>query len=124
MNRALWVIQWLLAAIFLFAGGAKLILPVEEMTRQLPLPGAFLRFIGVAEVLGAAGLILPGLLHVRPGCPTPLAAGGLAVIMIGATAVTLMNLGAVRALIPMAVGILTAFVAYGRWRRSPDAKMG
>jgi DoxX-like family len=117
MNRALWVIQWLLAAIFLFAGGAKLILPVEEMTRQLPLPGAFLRFIGVAEVLGAAGLVLPGLLHIRPRL-TPLAAGGLAVIMIGATAVTLMNLGAVRALIPMAVGILTAFVAYGRWRRS------
>jgi DoxX-like family len=116
MNRALCVIQWLLAAIFLFAGGAKLILPVEEMTRQLPLSGAFLRFIGVAEVLGAAGLVLPGLLHIRPRL-TPLAAGGLAVIMIGATTVTL-KLGVVQALIPLAVGILAAFVAYGRGRRS------
>ena len=104
MNRALWVIQWLLAVLFLFAGGSKLILPVEEMTRQVPLPGAFLRFIGVAEILGAAGLILPGLLHIRPGL-TPLAAGGLVVIMIGATAVTLMSLGVMQALIPLAVGI-------------------
>ena len=120
MNRALWVIQWLLAVLFLFAGGSKLILPVEEMTRQVPLPGAFLRFIGVAEMLGAAGLILPGLLHIRPGL-TPLAAGGLVVIMIGATAVTLMSLGVMQALIPLAVGILTAFVAHGRWRRLSPA---
>jgi len=120
MNRALWVIQWLLAVVFLFAGASKLILPVEEMTRQVPLPGAFLRFIGVAEVTGAAGLILPGLLHIRPGL-TPLAAAGLVVIMIGATTVTLLSLGVIQALIPLAVGILTAFVAYGRWRRSPHA---
>jgi hypothetical protein len=90
------------------------------MTRQLPVPGAFLRFIGVAEVLGADGLILPGLLHIRPGL-TPLASGGLAVIMVGATALALMNLGIVQALIPMAVGILTVFVAYGRWRRPSPA---
>jgi hypothetical protein len=117
MNRALWVVQWLLALLFLFAGGSKLVLPVEEMTREVALPGAFLRFIGVAEMLGAAGLILPGLLRIRPGL-TPLAAGGLVVIMIGAIAVTLTSLGIMQALIPLAVGILTAFVAYGRWRRS------
>ena len=87
MNIALWIVQGLLAALFLFAGGMKLITPIEEMTKQIAMPGWFLRFIGVAEVLGAIGLILPWLLKIRPGL-TPLAAAGLAVIMIGAVVVT------------------------------------
>src|SRR6266566_2107385 len=62
MTTALWIVQGLLALLFLFAGSMKLILPVEMMTAQMPLPGLFLRFIGVAEVAGALGLILPGLL--------------------------------------------------------------
>jgi hypothetical protein len=81
----------------------------------LPLPGLFVRFIGVAEVLGAIGLILPGLLRIRPGL-TPLAAAGLVIIMIGATVVTLVADGVAPALIPLAVGLLAAFVAYGRRR--------
>ncbi len=115
MNVALWIAQGLLAAIFLFAGGMKLVLPVEEMTRELPMPGLFLRFIGVCEVLGAVGVIFPWLLRIRPGL-TPLAAAGLVIIMIGATALTLMTGDIATALIPMVVGILAAFVAYGRWR--------
>ena len=59
MNIALWIIQGLLAALFLFTGGMKLITPIEEMTKQIAMPGWFLRFIGVAEMLGAIGLILP-----------------------------------------------------------------
>jgi hypothetical protein len=59
MNRRLWFAQVPLALLFLVAGGIKLILPIEMMTKQMPLPGGFLRFIGVAEVLGALGLILP-----------------------------------------------------------------
>ncbi|MGH7299663.1 MAG: DoxX family protein [Candidatus Rokuibacteriota bacterium] len=119
MTYALWILQGLLAALFLFAGGMKLVLPVEEMTKQVPLPGLFLRFIGVAELLGAIGLILPGLLHIRPGL-TPLAAGGLVIIMTGATVVTLaFGGGFAAALIPLAVGLLAAFVAYGRWRLAP-----
>ena len=96
----------------------KLVMPVEEMTKQVPLPGLFLRFIAVAEVLGALGLILPGLLRIRPGL-TPLAAAGLVIIMIGATVVTLMTADVALALIPLAVGLLSAFVAYGRWRLAP-----
>ena len=118
MNIALWIAQGLLAAIFLFAGGMKLILPIEEMTKQLPLPGLFLRFIAVCEVLGAIGVILPWLLGLRPGL-TPLAAAGLVIIMIGATALTLATAGITMALIPLVVGILAAFVAYGRWRPAP-----
>ena len=118
MNIALWIAQGLLAAIFLFAGGMKLVMTVEEMTKQIPLPGLFLRFIAVCEVLGAIGLILPWLLHIRPGL-TPLAAAGLAIIMIGATAITLITGSIAIALIPLMAGLLAAFVAYGRWRVAP-----
>src|ERR671939_631402 len=124
MTYALWVVQGLLALIFLFAGGLKLVLPLEAMTEQTPLPGWFLRFIGVAEVLGAIGLILPGLLRIRPGL-TPLAASGLVIIMIGATTLTLAGVvsgGVTVALISLVVGLLSAFVAYGRWRWRRIAK--
>ena len=112
-NYTLWTIQGLLALLFLFSGGTKLVLPIEQLTGPIPLPGWFVRFIGVAEVLGALGLILPGLLRIRPGL-TPLAAAGLTIIMIGATAITLAGGQVATALIPLVVGLLAAFVAYGR----------
>src|SRR5882762_2650328 len=64
MNVARWIVQGLLAALFLFAGSAKLVLPLDQMAGPVALPGWFLRFIGVAEVLGALGLVLPGLLRI------------------------------------------------------------
>ena len=118
MTYVLWIVQVLLALLFLFAGGMKLVLPIEELTAQTPLPGLFLQFIGVAEVLGALGLVLPGLLRIRPGL-TPLAAAGLVTIMTGATVITPMVMDAALALIPLVVGLLAAFVAYGRWRPAP-----
>jgi DoxX-like protein len=118
VTYALWIVQGLLALLFLFAGGMKLVLPLEKLTGPFPLPGLFLRFIGVCEVLGALGLILPGLLRIRPGL-TPLAAAGLVIIMIGATALTAAAGAVAPALIPLVVGILAAFVAYGRWRLAP-----
>ena len=116
MNVALWIVQGLLAALFLFAGGAKLVLPLDQMAGPVALPGWFLRFLGVAEVLGAFGLVLPGLLRIRPGL-TPLAAAGLVIIMIGAMVVTLVGGMVAVALMNLVVALLAAFVAYGRWRR-------
>src|SRR5436309_2834483 len=118
MTYTLWTVQGLLALLFLFAVGMKLILPLEALTKQMPLPGLFVRFIGVAEVLGAMGLILPGLLRIRPGL-TPLAAAGLVIVMIGATVLTLASGAVAPALVPMVVGLLSAFVACGRWRLAP-----
>jgi len=118
MTYLLWIVQVLLALLFLFTGGIKLVLPIEELTAQTPLPGLFVRFIGVAEALGAIGLILPGLLRIRPGL-TSLAAAGLVIIMIGATVITPMVMDAALALMPLVVGLLAAFVAYGRWRLAP-----
>jgi DoxX-like protein len=121
MTYVLWIIQVLLALLFLFAGGLKLILPLEALRGPVSLPGPFLRFIGVAEVLGAIGLILPGLLRIRPGL-TPLAAAGLVIIMIGATVITLVGGDVAPALFPLMVGLLSGFVAYGRWRLTPHGE--
>jgi len=125
MNIALWIVQILLALLFLFAGGTKLLLPIETLTamgppNQVILPGLLLRFIGVCEVLGALGLVLPGLLHIRPKL-TPLAAAGLLIIMIGAIIVTIMGPGVGAAVPPLVVGLLCAFVAYGRTRLRPQS---
>ena len=118
MTYALWIVQGLLAALFLFAGGAKLVLPLDQMTGPVALPGWFLRFIGVAEMLGALGLVLPGLLRIRPGL-TSLAAAGLVIIMIGATVIMWAGGMVAVALMNVVVASLAAFVAYGRWRLAP-----
>jgi uncharacterized membrane protein YphA (DoxX/SURF4 family) len=118
MTYALWVLQVLLGLLFIFAGGSKLVMPIEEMTKEVAMPGWFLRGIGVCELLGGLGLILPGLFRIRTGL-TPLAAAGLVIVMIGATVVTVMTMGVGMALVPFVVGVLAAFVAYARWRVAP-----
>lgn len=118
MRKALWTVQILLAALFLFSGGVKLVAPIAEMAQQTSMPGWFLRFIGSMEVLGALGLILPSALRIRPGL-TPLAAAGLVVIMIGATVVTYKTMGGAITLLPAITGLLAVFVAYGRWKVAP-----
>jgi len=120
MTKTLWTIQILLACLFLFAGGAKFVMPADQVTQGMPpwVSISFLHFIGACEVLGAIGLVLPGLLHIKPGL-TPLAAAGLTIIVIGATVVTVMGGMFATALLPLVVTILAAFVAYGRWRLAP-----
>jgi DoxX-like protein len=118
INVLLWVVQGLLAGLFLFAGGMKLVLPIEALAGPIALPGLFLRFIGMAEVAGALGLILPSALKIQPQL-TPVAAAGLLIIMIGATVLTGMSGPAAMAAMPAVVGVLTAFVAYGRVRTAP-----
>ena len=112
-NAVLWILQGLLALLLLFAGVAKFITPTDQLSAQSPLPAAFLQFIGMCEVLGALGLLLPSLTGIRPQL-TSLAALGLVVIMVGATITTILEMGVVQALFPFVVGILTAYVGYGR----------
>ena len=120
---ALWTVQTLLALLFLFAGSMKFIMPIEVMTRQIPFPAAFLYFIGVCEIAGAFGLILPSLLRIRPQL-TPLAAAGLVIIMGGATGVTVAIGPVAPAAMPFLVGVLAAFVFYGRTRLAPIPARG
>jgi uncharacterized membrane protein YphA (DoxX/SURF4 family) len=123
MNVILWILQVLLALLFLFAGGTKLILPLSVLMQagspnQIMLPGWFIRFIGVCEVLGGLGLVLPALARTRQYL-TSLAALGLAVIMIGAVVVTAMADGARMAIGPFVILLLLLFIAYARWRVRP-----
>ena len=109
----LWSAQALLALTFLVAGSSKFLMSSQDLTKDIDLPVAFLRFIGVCEVFGALGLILPGLLRIRRGL-TPIAACGLVIIMIGATVVTITSMGIAPAVLPLVVGLVAAFVAYAR----------
>jgi hypothetical protein len=118
LSVTLWVIQVLLALLFLFSGCMKFVIPVEVMTKQVALPGAFIHFIGVAEIFGAMGLILPGALRIRTVL-TPLAASCLTVIVIGATVIVLRIGGIGQAIFPFVTALFSAFVAYGRWGLAP-----
>ena len=117
MTYALWFIQIVLALLFLLAGGLKLVVPIEALGMPFELPAVFVRFIGVCEVLGALGLLLPGLMRTRTHL-TSLAALGLTTIMVGATMFTPPDQIQL-AIVPVAVGLLAACVAYGRWRVAP-----
>jgi hypothetical protein len=116
---ALWIAQGVLAALFLFAGVFKIATPMAELARVAPLPAGFLKFIGVCEMLGALGLVLPGLFRVRLDL-TPLAASGLVVIMLGAVVVTAITQSVAAAGFPLVVGALATAIAVGR--RSPMAR--
>jgi uncharacterized membrane protein HdeD (DUF308 family) len=116
-NRALWTAQALLAALFLFAGIMKLVTPIAAMQGPIALPGLFLRFIGVVEVLGALGLVLPGLFRMHQTL-TPLAACGLVGVMTGATVLTVMGMGVLPSLFPFAVGLIALSIAFGRDARA------
>ena len=114
-NRFLWTLQALLAVLFVFAGTAKLMMDPVELAAQSHMSATFLHFISVCEILGAIGLIVPQLTGIAPKL-TPLAAGGLIVIMVGATVLTAEQQPLVTALFPLMTGILLAIVLYGRLR--------
>jgi hypothetical protein len=121
MNVGLWIVQGLLAALFLFGGFVKLTMPAEELAAICSLPVLFVRFISVCELLGGLAMFLPGLLKIRTEL-TPVAAVGLTIITLGATGLTVAGVdGAdpITAIFPFTTAVLSAFVAYGRWRLVP-----
>ena len=120
MNIALWIIQILLGLLFIFSGVMKFVMTVAQMNEQGPvfLPGIFLHFIGVCEILGGIGLILPSALRIEPRL-TPLAAAGLAIITAGATVITLMGPMKGMVVVPLVTCLLCIFVAWGRWKARP-----
>ena len=122
-NTVLWIIQGLLAVMFLFAGGSKLVMSAEQMRAPGPIqfPVAFIRFIGICELLGAAGMIVPGLTGIKPGL-TRLAAAGLIIIMAGATVTNLVDGPAPFAAVTVVLGLLAATVLWGRWPTTRAAR--
>lgn len=116
-NVGIWTVQGLLAVVFVFAGVAKLLMPIDVLSTQTGLPGFFMRFIAVCEITGALGLVLPGRFGISR-ILTPVAAACLCVIMIGAVSLTAAKQGIAPALFPLAVGCLLIVVIRTRWERS------
>lgn len=118
MNILLWVIQGVLALVFLVAGVLKLVRTKEQLRPMMgwveSMPTPLLRVLGAVEVIGAAGVILPALLHIAV-ILTPLAAAGLLLIMVGAVATHLRLREPGRASMPVILGILAAVVAVLRF---------
>lgn len=119
MNIALWVAAGLLALSFLAAGGMKLSQPKEKLaaagmgwTEDFSSTGV--KLIATAEVLGAIGLILPPLVSVAPVL-APIAATGLLITMIGAAIVHVRRGEGQAVVAPLVLGLVAAFVAYGRF---------
>ena len=124
MKVVLWILQVFLAVAFLAAGAMKLTQPLATLAVSLPwtadVPGALVRFIGVAEVLGGLGLVLPAATRILPRL-TPIAAAALAIDMVLATLFHLVRGEAMIAPITLLLVALLAFVAWGRTTRAPIA---
>lgn len=119
IGKVLWVAQVLLALGMAFAGIMKLTSADTVLTTYYPIfPPTFIRFIGVCEVLGAIGVVVPAALRIRPEL-TPLAAAGLAIIMAGAVVSTIIMGAASAIATPLVLFLLALFVAYGRWKLAP-----
>ena len=122
MKYVSWVLQVLLGLAFVAAGFPKLIQPYAELAQQMAwvsdVPEVLVRFIGVAEVLGGLGLILPAATRILPWL-TPVAAAGLALDMLLATLFHLVRGEGGVGVVPLLLGLLAALVAFGRWRIVP-----
>lgn len=118
---SLWIAQILLAAVFGMVGVMKATAPIEALAQQLAWPGAapvwLVRFIGISEIAGAVGLILPAVTGIAPAL-VPLAALGLTVVMALATLFHLARGEWQAVAVPIALGALAAFVAWGRTRKA------
>jgi hypothetical protein len=118
VNRALWTAQVLSALLFAFAGASKFLMSPEQLQQgPVALPVGFIQLIGICEIAGALGLVLPGLFRIRTQL-TALAASGLAIIMIGATAISAVA-SVAGAMFPLVVGVIVLFIAIGRTRLVP-----
>jgi hypothetical protein len=117
VNVVLWIVQGLLAVAYLLAGGLKAIQPLGQLSKQMEwvaaTPPAAVRLIGIAEVLGAIGLILPMVTGVLPWL-TVVAAGGLVLVQLAASALHVSRGEAPRLPVNFALLLLAAFVVVGR----------
>ena len=119
MNIVLWVLQVLLAVAFL-AHGVLLLFPPADMLEVMnaSMSPGFRMFIGVAEVLAAVGLTLPGITRIQPWF-IPAAAAGLMIVMISATVLHIRRDELSAAATTAVLLVLATYVAYMRWKVMP-----
>jgi putative oxidoreductase len=124
LHIALWVAQVLLALFFLSSGLGRALMPIHKMAAapnmawSAAVPAALLRFIGIAEAIGAVGLVLPAATRIKPGL-TPLSAAGLLLVMVLAAGFHVMRNETV--VFNLVFGAVAAFIAWGRWKKAPIA---
>jgi hypothetical protein len=122
LSISLWIGQLVLAVIFMTASYVKTSSPLEELAVNLPwtadLPGFLIRMIGVFEGLGALGLVLPALLRIQPAL-TPMAAGGLTLLMIFAAVFHLIRGELSQVAGVVVLGVLAGGVTWGRLKHAP-----
>jgi hypothetical protein len=119
MNKVLWTLQGLLGLFYALASGMPKLVFLDQLpAAPIPMPVPFVQFIGVCEVLGGLGLILPGITRIQPGL-TPLAAAGLVIITIGAVGYNFLAGMPEAGVFAVVMAVLVAFVGYGRWRLIP-----
>jgi len=120
IHVGLWIVQALLALLFVAAGATKAFQPISALAASLPwvttVSPALVRFIGIAELFGGLGLIVPAATRIAPGL-TPLAGAGLTVVMLLASAFHVSRGEFTTLPVPVVLGVLTAFVAWGRWSK-------
>ena len=122
MNIAIWGVQVLLAVFFILFGFMKTFLPIDGISDMMPfvldVPELLVRFIGIAEIAGGLGLILPSITRVLPWL-TIAAAGGLGIDMVLATIFHISRGEFPNIIITIVLLALLAFVVYGRWKIAP-----
>lgn len=121
MNRFFWILQFVMGIYFISVGVMHFIVPPglpAVMSWMYDLSTGLHWFTGTAEILGGFGLILPGLVGIRPKL-TPLAASGLTLVMIGATVYHLQRGEVTNIFMTLILAALLATIAYGRWRLRP-----
>jgi len=119
-NKLLWIVQAILAILFVFAGITKLVADPVQLAADSHMPATFLHFVSICEILGAVGLIIPGVTGIQISL-TPVAAACLVVIMIGAVVSTVMYQTAALAIFPAIVGLLLIVIVVGRRRIPPGS---
>jgi len=123
-NISLWAVQALLALLYGMAGVMKSTQPLAELAKSVnwvtSVPEPLVRFIGVSELAGALGLILPSLTRIQPRL-TAWAGVGLATIMLLAVPFHIQRGETSVMAFPAVLGLLAAFVAYGRFKKAPIA---
>ena len=121
---ALWTAQVLLAAMFMMTGAMKVFMSPAEIVKAVPdfatMSLGLVRFIGIAELAGAIGLVLPAVTRIAPSL-TPLAASGLTVVMILAALFHISRGEFAQLGVVIPLGALATFVAWGRYKRAPIA---
>jgi putative oxidoreductase len=121
LRIALWTAQIALAIVFALAGGMKVSTPAAELAKMAPgFPLALLRFIGIAELAGSIGIILPALTRIAPVL-TPLASSGFVIVMASAAVLHLVRGELGELAVVVVLGALACFVAWGRFKRAPIA---